>query len=58
MAFRDLTRLRFGCLIIRKGKVLAVKDSRYHLFTLPGGRIEEGETPKESFARELNEELS
>jgi len=40
----------------RDGKVLVVWNRRYRGWTLPGGLIEEGETPPQGMARELREE--
>lgn len=43
-------------IIERDGKILLVKDPK-GVWELPGGRIEHGEEPQQSLARELNEEL-
>ncbi len=40
----------------REGKVLIAKRIRPPLWSLPGGRIEPGESPEEAAARELKEE--
>lgn len=40
----------------RDGKVLVVWNRRYRGWTLPGGLIEDGETPPQGMARELREE--
>ncbi len=38
------------------GRVLCVWNRRYGGFSLPGGLVEEGETPEQAQARELREE--
>lgn len=45
--------------IVRDGKVLVVRDPRVDgiIWELPGGRLNEGEDPKEGLAREIKEEL-
>ncbi len=48
-------------IIRRNGQVLAcqrMKDARYPLkWEFPGGKLEQGETPREALVRELHEEL-
>jgi 8-oxo-dGTP pyrophosphatase MutT (NUDIX family) len=44
------------CLIERDGRVLTVFNRRYKGWTLPGGRVEDGETPWVAAVRELSEE--
>jgi ADP-ribose pyrophosphatase len=54
------SRGRAQCLIVRDGKILVVVHSHDGVenFCLPGGGIEEGETPIEAAARELLEECN
>ncbi len=53
-----MNRARVQCLVIRDNKILMVnhKHDGKDYFTLPGGGIEEGETPKQGAKRELFEE--
>ena len=46
------------CLIVRGNKILMVKHriNGKEYYTLPGGRIEDGETPEQAAMRELQEE--
>src|SRR5437762_4519817 len=44
--------------IIRQGsKLLIVKPPYHHYWLLPGGQVEEGESPREAVKREVEEEL-
>ena len=53
-----MTRRRRGtALVIRKGKVLLVRDKGKSRFSLPGGGINKGEPTVSAAARELYEEL-
>lgn len=49
---------RAQCIVIRENKILMVKhrDDEGEYFCIPGGRIEEGETPEQAAIRELQEE--
>lgn len=43
--------------VFRDGKVLLALRARPHLWSLPGGRIEPGETAEQAALRELREEV-
>jgi mutator protein MutT len=45
-------------IIIQRGKLLHEKSMGKPAYIAPGGRIEEGESPKQALIRELKEELS
>ena len=49
---------RAQCLIVRENKILMVKHRQdgFEYFCLPGGGVENGETPEIAAARELKEE--
>jgi 8-oxo-dGTP diphosphatase len=50
-------RQRGVAVVIRKGRVLLVRDRGRHHFSLPGGAIKKGEPTVSAAARELYEEL-
>lgn len=50
-------RKRVTAVVIRDGKVLLVRDKGLVSFSLPGGAIENGESPATAAKRELYEEL-
>ena len=53
--------LAVSAAIVRDGKVLAVRRARnpaLHLYTLPGGAVEAGETLMQAVSREVREETS
>jgi 8-oxo-dGTP diphosphatase len=43
-------------IIMRGNKFMILKDRRYDLWTLPGGRLELNESPEDGLAREVLEE--
>jgi 8-oxo-dGTP pyrophosphatase MutT (NUDIX family) len=49
-------RERAVAVVIRRGRVLLVKDKTLTKFSLPGGGLQEGETLSQAAARELQEE--
>ena len=47
-----------GALIVADGKILLIKSGKWSgKFTLPGGKVEEGESLREAVEREVMEEL-
>jgi 8-oxo-dGTP diphosphatase len=50
-----------AALIVKDGKILACQRTRHQVMPLkwefPGGKIEEGEQPRDAMRRELHEEL-
>lgn len=51
-------RVRSAALVVKGGKVLLVKMRAFgrEFYTLPGGGVEQGETPETAAVRELKEE--
>ncbi len=49
--------LAAGIIIDPKGRLLVVRKENTHKYMLPGGKIDEGETPIEALIRELKEEV-
>jgi len=48
-----------GALIVEEGRILLVKSRKWsNHFTLPGGKVEWGESLREAVVREVREELS
>src|SRR5699024_8348205 len=50
--------LAAGIIIDPKGRLLVVRKQNTHKYMLPGGKIDEGESPIEALMRELHEEIS
>ena len=54
-------RIRVVCALIKKNNRIFVAQRDYGefkgLYEFPGGKIEEGETPKDAIIREIKEEL-
>lgn len=47
-----------GLLVIKDRKLLLAYSNNKQCFYLPGGKIDEGETPEQSLCREIAEELN
>lgn len=50
-------RVAQKALIVKDSKVLITRDSDDEVFELPGGRLDNGEMPKDGILREIQEEL-
>ena len=50
-------RVAQKALIVKDNNVLITRDSRDNVWELPGGRLDDGEEPKEGILREIREEL-
>ena len=48
---------RVCAVMVREGKLLAMRDERSPYYYLPGGRVKLGETAEDAVLRELREEL-
>ena len=48
---------RVGLAVVQDGGLLMVRDKDSRFWSIPGGHIEDGETPQEALERELQEEL-
>ena len=51
-------RQRATAIVVRDGRILVVRDKFRPAFMLPGGGIDEGESPEDAVARELKEETT
>lgn len=49
---------KLAWLFIKDGKLLSARSKNKHLFYLPGGKREEGESDKQALIREIKEEVS
>ncbi len=47
-----------GCIILNKNTILLLHRIKKDWYELPGGKIDEGESPQEAAIRELKEELT
>ena len=54
----EIPRQRATAIVERDGRVLLVRDKWRPAFMLPGGGIDEGESPEVAVARELQEETT
>ena len=54
---REIARTRAAAFIVKNGAVLLQRKRADTVWALPGGRVEEGETPEMAVRRELLEEL-
>jgi len=51
-------KIATACLLEEAGRILVVRKRGTHVFMLPGGKTEAGETPLTALRRELQEELN
>lgn len=54
----ETPRQRATAIVVRDGRILVVRDKFRPAFMLPGGGIDEGESPEDAVARELEEETT
>lgn len=53
----DPIRIAAAVIVDEKGRILLVRKRDTRFFMQPGGKLQHGETPTETLARELDEEL-
>ncbi len=46
-----------GCVLIKENKILLLNRIKTGWYELPGGKIEDNETPEQTAVREIKEEL-
>ena len=54
----ETPRQRATAIVVRDGRILVVRDKFRPAFMLPGGGIDDGESPEVAVARELKEETT
>ena len=54
----EIPRQRATAIVVRDGRILVVRDQFRPAFMLPGGGIDDGESPEAAVVRELEEETT